>query len=156
MTQYRILHPYNACICFSCSNTTLLLTIHFPSYARLPGTAEGWFCVVACPPSRGSVTLNTTTQNLTLAPGIDGCHLPKTLQSLSASMASNPVPPLPETLFFQALSSFRLFLSYFCLVSTFPWRRLSHSHSHSRYLTLQGSFLPSQQVSSKPLFAHCL
>ena len=68
-------------------------------FQALPGFLEqrkvGY--VVACPPSSGTVTLNATTQHLTLAPGIDTtCHLCKTLQSLSASMASNPVPPLPK------------------------------------------------------------
>ena len=56
--------------------------------------------------------------------------------------------------FFQPISSFRLFLSYFWLVSTFPWRR--QSQIHSLYLTLQGFSRPSQQVSFKSLFAHCL
>ena len=57
------------------------------------------------------------------------------------------VPPQP-------FSSLRLFLSYFWLVSSFLWRRLSHSPS--QYLTLQGFSRPSQQVSSKSLFAHSL
>ena len=49
-----------------------------------------------CPPSSGTVTLNTTTQHLTLGSGIDGRQLAKTFQSLATpSMASSTVPPLP-------------------------------------------------------------
>ena len=149
--QYKILQFFIVCVCFACANITLLLPIYFQA---LPGFLEqrkvGF--VVPCPPSSGTVTLNTTTQNLTLGPGLHGGHLRKTLQSLSASMASNPVPPLTMGCLnpFVFNPFLRLFLSYFWLVSTFPWWR----PNHSQYLTLQGFSRPLQQVSSKSLFTH--
>ena len=136
---------------FACPNITLLLPIPFPSFARLPGTAEGWVC-------RGLSPIEWDRDTQRHDPASDTCpwyryNLPP-LQNPPVSLCQHGLQPgttlakVPP----QPFSSLRLFLSYFWLVSSFLWRRLSHSHS--QYLTLQEFSRPSQQVSSKSLLPH--
>ena len=138
---------------FACPNITLLLPIPFPSFARLPGTAEGWIC-------RGLSPIEWDRDTQRHDPASDTCpwyryNLPP-LQNPPVSLCQHGLQPgtILAKVLPQPLSSPRLFLSYFWLVSSFLWQR--QSHSPSQYLTLQGFSRPSQQVSSKSLFAHSL
>ena len=142
MTRDRILQ--------SCANITLLLPIPFASFLEQRKVGS----VVALSP----IEWQRDTQRHD--PESDTCpwyrYRPPPPQTPPVSLCQHGLQPgttlakVPP----QPFSSLRLFLSYFWLVSSFLWRRLSHSHS--QYLTLQEFSRPSQQVSSKSLIAHSL
>ena len=78
------------CLCWFCACKYHFIAAHsFSKLCPASWNSGRLVSVVPCPPSSGTVTINPTTQLLTQ--GIDGHHLAKTFQSLSVSMASNPV-----------------------------------------------------------------